>query len=163
MNKSTKVAIVIGLVVVVAGVMVAKQINKIKLAEQSEETRPSVEVPASAGSKSESKQVSNADAIKAVPRLVDLGADKCIPCKMMAPILEELKAEYAGRVEIEFIDVWKNPGAGREYGIRMIPTQIIFGASGKELFRHEGFFSKEDILKKFKEFGFELNKEARSE
>ena len=49
----------------------------------------------------------------AVPRLVDLGAGKCIPCKKMAPILEELKKEYAGRMEVEFIDVWKNPMPAR--------------------------------------------------
>ncbi len=91
-------------------------------------------------------------------RLVDLGADKCIPCKMMAPILEELKADYAGSMQVDFIDVWKNPDAGAEYGIRVIPTQVFFDASGKELFRHEGFFSKEDILAKWKEFGVELRK-----
>ena len=159
MNKSTKAAIVIGLVVVIAGVMIAKQINKIKSAEQSQETRPSVEIPAAAGSKAESGQVSNADVVKAVPRLVDLGADKCIPCKMMAPILEELKTEYEGRLMIEFIDVWKNPGAGREYQIRVIPTQIFYNEKGEELFRHEGFYSKEDILGKWKEFGIEFVKE----
>ena len=95
---------------------------------------------------------------KKLPRLVDLGADKCIPCKMMAPILEELKKDYAGTVNVEFIDVWKNPEAGREYGIRLIPTQIFYDASGKELFRHEGFFSKEDILAKWRELGVELTK-----
>jgi thioredoxin 1 len=159
MNKSTKAAIVIGLVVVIAGVMIAKQINKSKSAGQSQETRPSVELPAATGSKAESGQVSNADVVKAVPRLVDLGADKCIPCKMMAPILEELKHEYAGRLEVEFIDVWKNPEAGRGYEIRVIPTQIFYNEKGKELFRHEGFYSKEDILGKWKEFGVELVKE----
>ena len=91
-----------------------------------------------------------------VPRLVDLGAGKCIPCKRMAPILEELRKEYAGRMEVEFIDVWKNPDAGKAYGIEMIPTQIFYDASGKELFRHVGFFGKEDILGKWKELGVEL-------
>ena len=90
------------------------------------------------------------------PRLVDLGADKCIPCKMMAPILEELKTAYAGQLQVDFIDVWKNPDAGDQYGIRIIPTQIFFDAQGKELFRHEGFFAKEDILAKWRELGCEL-------
>ena len=93
---------------------------------------------------------------KPLPRLLDLGATKCIPCKMMAPILEELKKEYAGRMNVEFIDVWVNPDAGKQYGIEMIPTQIFFDASGKELFRHVGFFAKEDILAKWKELGVEL-------
>ena len=91
-----------------------------------------------------------------LPKLIDLGADKCIPCKMMAPILEELKAEYAGRMEVQFIDVWKNPDAGKRYGIQLIPTQIFFDASGTELFRHSGFFSKEDILATWKELGVDL-------
>ena len=85
-----------------------------------------------------------------------------IPCKMMAPILEELKKEYAGRMEVEFIDVWKNPDAGKAYGIEMIPTQIFFDAGGKELFRHEGFFGKEDILAKWKELGVDLQGKAAS-
>ena len=92
----------------------------------------------------------------ALPRLVDLGADKCMPCKMMAPILEELKTAYAGQLEVEFIDVWKNEGAGEAYGVRVIPLQIFFDATGKELFRHEGFYAKEDILDKWKELGFEF-------
>lgn len=90
------------------------------------------------------------------PKLLDLGAGKCIPCKMMAPILEQMKTEYAGKLEVEFIDVWKNPDAARQYGIEVIPTQIFYDATGKELFRHIGFFGKEDILAKWKELGVEL-------
>ncbi len=50
---------------------------------------------------------------KALPRLLDLGADKCIPCKEMAPILEELKVEFAETFTVEFIDVWKTPTPAR--------------------------------------------------
>jgi thioredoxin 1 len=97
-----------------------------------------------------------------LPRLVDLGADKCIPCKMMAPVLAELKTNYAGGLEVEFIDVWKNPDAAKTYKIKLIPTQIFFDAAAKERFRHEGFFSKEDILAKWKELGVELKSGAPS-
>jgi thioredoxin 1 len=90
---------------------------------------------------------------KALPRLVDLGAGKCIPCKMMKPILEDLKATCGETFKTEFIDVWENPDAGKQYGINLIPTQIFYGADGKELYRHEGFLSKEDILSKWKELG----------
>ena len=100
----------------------------------------------------------NAPAKAKLPRLVDLGAGKCIPCKMMAPVLEALKKEYAGRMEVEFIDVWKNPDAGKAYSIQIIPTQIFYDATGKELFRHEGFYSKEDILAKWQKLGVELKK-----
>ena len=86
-----------------------------------------------------------------LPRLVDLGADKCIPCKKMAPILVELRKDYAGIVQVDFIDVWKEPKAGQPYRIRLIPTQIFFDRAGKEVFRHEGFFSREDIEKVFRE------------
>ena len=75
---------------------------------------------------------------------------------MMSPVLDELKKEYTGKLEVEFIDVWKNPDAGKPYGIEVIPTQIFFDASGKELFRHIGFFSKDDILAKWKELGVDL-------
>ncbi len=95
---------------------------------------------------------------KKLPRLVDLGADKCIPCKMMKPLLEELDKEFKGKFQVEFYDVWKNPAPAQQYGIRVIPTQIFFDPNGKELFRHEGYFSKEDILAKWKEFGFDFSK-----
>jgi thioredoxin 1 len=91
-----------------------------------------------------------------LPKLLDLGANKCVPCKMMAPILEELKMEYVGRMNVEFIDVWQNPDAAKQYGIEVIPTQIFYGADGKELFRHVGFFAKADILGKWKELGVDV-------
>ena len=91
-----------------------------------------------------------------LPQLVDLGAGKCIPCKLMAPILDELKSNYVGRLDVQVIDVWQNPDAGKTYQIRMIPTQVFIGTNGNEVFRHEGFVSKEDILAKWKELGVNL-------
>lgn len=97
-----------------------------------------------------------AEAVQRLPKLLDLGAQKCIPCKMMAPILDELTKEYKGVFDVVFIDVWQleNKEKAKAYEIRSIPTQIFFDASGKELWRHEGFISKEDILKKWEELGF---------
>jgi thioredoxin 1 len=92
----------------------------------------------------------------ALPRLVDLGADKCIPCKMMAPILVELEKDYTGQLNVVFVDVWKHREEGARYGIQLIPTQIFFAADGKELFRHEGFYAKKDILAKWAELGVKL-------
>ena len=94
---------------------------------------------------------------KPIPLLLDLGATKCIPCKMMAPILKELREEYRGRFEVVFIDIWENKEAISRYNVRVIPTQIFFNAGGKELFRHQGFYSKEQIIAKWKEFGINLN------
>ena len=88
-----------------------------------------------------------------LPRLVDVGAGKCIPCKAMAPILAQLRSDFAGRMEVEFVDVWVNPDAGQPYGIRMIPTQIFYGVDGVELSRHEGFMSRDDILARWRSHG----------
>ncbi len=89
-----------------------------------------------------------------LPRLVDLGSTQCIPCKKMAPILETLAEEYRGSFAVEFIDVRRNPDAGQEWGIRLIPTQVFLDADGEELFRHEGFMGKKTILAKWQELGF---------
>ncbi len=98
----------------------------------------------------------------ASPRLVDLGAGRCIPCKQMAPILEQLRNEYAGKFDVVFIDVWKAPEAANPYHIRVIPTQIFYDANGKELFRHEGFYSREQILGKWRELGFAFAEAGRA-
>lgn len=83
--------------------------------------------------------------VKNTVTMVDLGAKTCIPCKMMAPILEELKVEYKGRAEVIFIDVWEDQSQGKRFGILSIPTQIFFDKHGKEVHRHTGFMDKEKI------------------
>ncbi len=95
---------------------------------------------------------------RSLPLLIDIGAKQCIPCKMMAPILEELQRDYSDSVKVEFIDVWENRSAAQKYGIRAIPTQIFYNASGKELYRHMGFMSKEQIIGVFRELGIEVKK-----
>lgn len=77
--------------------------------------------------------------------MIDLGAKSCIPCKMMAPILEKLEAEYRGKADVVFIDVWQNPDEGKKYGIRAIPTQIFYNKKGEEVGRHEGFLEEKSI------------------
>ena len=92
------------------------------------------------------------------PALVDVGAKQCIPCKMMEPVLEQLKTEYAGVLRVEFIDVQVDPKTATQLGVRGIPTQIFYDASGKERHRHMGYISKEGILTTFKKLGIELAK-----
>lgn len=150
----------IGLAAAVLAVLLAKNSQMCGCARSSPQEKAA---PATIGLSAETSTLMQAVSAgkvenkKKLPRLVDLGAGKCIPCKMMAPILEELKKTYAGKLDVQFIDVWENPGAGGQYGIRVIPTQIFFDATGKELFRHEGFFSREDILAKWKGFEVELD------
>lgn len=108
------------------------------------------------GSKKGSDQKSSAG--KVLPKLVDFGAENCIPCKKMAPLLEDLRVEYEGVMDVVFIDVRKeeNKQQALKYGIKTIPTQIFYDSDENELWRHVGFISKEDILKKWKELGFDL-------
>ncbi len=86
------------------------------------------------------------------PVLVDFGKLTCTPCKMMKPILDELTEELKGQVHVIFLDTRDYGYLARRHGIRVIPVQIFYDASGKELYRHEGFIPKEDILTKLKEF-----------
>jgi thioredoxin 1 len=90
---------------------------------------------------------------KRLPMLVDLGKATCIPCKKMKPILDELKSEYEGRAIVKVIDLRYESGAAKQYGIRLIPTQIFYDAEGNEIFRHEGFMDKHAIEAKFAEMG----------
>jgi len=157
MNKVGKIIIVIVLIAVVAGVLVLKQKASSSKTEQTANSPSAINESVQQTDNQRQPQQVKEKSVTALPRLVDLGAGKCIPCKMMAPILEELKSEYEGTLKVEFIDVWENPNEAPKYGIKLIPTQIFFDASGKELFRHEGFFSKEDILAKWKELGVDLS------
>jgi len=156
MNKTVKIVIVVALIAIVGIVMALKQSTTSQRAQQTPSTN------SVAGKQEQNKNVEEAKTSSkqtlALPKLIDLGAGKCIPCKMMIPILDELEKEYAGRLKVEFIDVWENPDMAKKYKIRVIPTQIFFDASGKELFRHEGFFPKKDILSKWKELGMELDR-----
>ncbi|HID29105.1 MAG TPA: thioredoxin [Desulfobacterales bacterium] len=84
---------------------------------------------------------------KGMVTMLDLGAHRCIPCKMMAPIIKELKRGYEGKAAIVFVDVWAHKEAARKYGIRAIPTQIFFDKNGKEVLRHVGFMDKKSIVR----------------
>ncbi len=109
-------------------------------------------------SKAASKGAETSSKVKTRPKLVELGATKCIPCKMMAPILEELKEEYKGSLEVILIDVWENRDEAEKYGVQTIPTQIFYDENGKEFFRHVGFFAKENIIDTFAENGIKLTR-----
>ena len=150
MKTPIKLLIVAALAV---AVVAAVALKKGKSPAESNNAAPTATVAAASHDTANPAPGANAK----LPKLLDLGAGKCIPCKMMAPILEGLKKEYAGKMNVEFIDVWVNPDAAKPYGIEVIPTQIFYDADGKELFRHVGFFGKEDILGKWKELGVDIS------
>jgi thioredoxin 1 len=85
--------------------------------------------------------------------IVDLGATRCIPCKMMAPILQKLEKRYAGKAAIVFLDVWVDPKPAQRFGIRTIPTQVFFNKQGEEVYRHEGFMNEEAIVAVLRKLG----------
>jgi thioredoxin 1 len=87
------------------------------------------------------------------PILVDFGANSCLPCRQMRPILKEISTEYSEKAKILTIDVYKNQNLAREYKILMLPTLVFFDAKGKEVFRSVGVMEKEKIVGKLKEIG----------
>ena len=101
-----------------------------------------------------------------IPKLMDFGAEKCGECKRLAPILEKMKQEYAGIMDVVFVDVWlkKNVAVAQKYKIESIPTQIFFNKAGKELWRHVGFISEQGIVKQLKKLGYDIKalKKAKS-
>lgn len=92
--------------------------------------------------------------------MLDLGRNQCLPCKMMKPVLEELKQKYAGIIDIEYINVAENPDIMKKLGlsVRAVPFQVFYDASGKIVRRHYGYMSKEEILLAFKDLGFDRKK-----
>ena len=91
--------------------------------------------------------------VKGMVNMIDVGAGSCIPCKMMAPILEELKKEYEGRAVIQFVDTRYDKSAIEKYRLRGIPTQVFYDKEGREVFRHLGFMDKAAIVQALKKLG----------
>jgi thioredoxin 1 len=93
------------------------------------------------------------DFSKHLVTFIEIGADRCIPCIQMQPIMKEIAEQYADRVQVVFYDVWKDPTPARKYGIQLIPTQVFVDQKGKEIFRHVGFFAKDEIVELLKKHG----------
>ena len=93
--------------------------------------------------------------VEGMVTMVDLGAKKCIPCKMMAPILEKMEKEYEGKAAIIFIDVWKHRGEAKKFRIQAIPTQIFYDREGNEVYRHVGFMDEAAIVAQLRKMGVE--------
>ena len=87
------------------------------------------------------------------PVLIDFGANSCVPCRQMRPILREIDKEYTGKTRALVIDVYKYQNLAREYKVQLIPTLVFFDSKGKEVFRHVGVLEKDKIVAKLKEIG----------
>lgn len=83
--------------------------------------------------------------VKPLVTFIELGAESCIPCKMMQPVMKEIAAEYEGLVKVVFYDLYKEREAGQKYRVRVMPTQVFLDAEGREFSRHEGFYPKDQL------------------
>ena len=87
------------------------------------------------------------------PTMVEFGATGCVPCDMMQPILDKLKKKFPDTLNIVFLHVRESQVLAGRYGIQSIPVQAFFDADGKEVFRHTGFYPKEEVMTLLKKMG----------
>jgi len=85
--------------------------------------------------------------------MLELGSIGCIPCEQMKPVMEKLRTNYKGKLEVIFIDVRKDRENGRKFGVSMIPTQVFLDKNGREFHRHIGFYAYEEIEPMLKKSG----------
>jgi thioredoxin 1 len=99
--------------------------------------------------KTESETGSADSSNSAKVTFIELGSVDCIPCKMMQPVMDKLEENFPNDVKVVFYDVWteKDADKAREYGIRVIPTQVFLDENGEEYHRHEGFYPYEEVVK----------------
>jgi thioredoxin 1 len=86
-----------------------------------------------------------------IPVLVDFYADWCGPCKMLAPILKQVKDEMGKAIKIVKIDVDKNQSIASKYHVRGVPTMLLF-KNGKQVWRQSGVLQKNDIIEVVKSY-----------
>jgi thioredoxin 1 len=148
MKNAPKIAIVILLALAVAATFA---LRARKRAADSPATAPAAtQVAAALQQPAPAPAPPVAAAALGTPRLLELGSNRCMACQQMAVVLDALRASQGAKLRVDFIDVMENPELGEPYKISLIPTQILYDAAGKEIFRHVGFFSHEDILAKFR-------------
>ncbi len=87
------------------------------------------------------------------PTIAEFGSSKCVPCKMMKPVLENLVIIFEGELNVVIIEVYEQMSLARGYKIMSIPTQIIFDENGQEITRHIGYWSMEEILAELEQVG----------
>lgn len=103
-----------------------------------------------------------APAPKLLPRFVDIGTTTCVPCRVMLGVMEELEAEYADNLKIEFVNMKNDPQTAEKLGVRTIPTQVFFSPEGKELWRHIGVIRAKDVIAKWAELGYKIEPSKKS-
>ncbi len=85
--------------------------------------------------------------------MLEIGSVGCIPCEQMKPVMEKLKINYKGKLEVFFVDVRKDKETSRKFGVHVIPTQVFLDKNGKEFHRHFGFYGYGEIVPVLKKVG----------
>ena len=78
-------------------------------------------------------------------KFLEIGSDKCIPCKQMKVVTENIVKKYGDELAFQYIDIYENKDVADDYKIQLIPTQIFYNPKGVEIFRHVGYFPEEKI------------------
>jgi thioredoxin 1 len=156
MNNSLRIAIVVVLVLVVATVLQVKS-------SRQREAKPVQQEEAHAETTSTEASAADSQPARSLPRVVDLGSTSCIPCRQMAPELDELREEYKGRLQVDFYDVRKEPKYGKMFNMKVMPTQVFLSPEGEELWRHIGVISKEQMVAKWHELGYDLEEKSSAD
>lgn len=137
MNKA-RIAVVAGVVLLVAGVVVLKQQTVSAAGAKGSEAGPGAELVSATGTQIPDEPLeitTNLDLERlrsyGVPLILDFGSESCAPCRQMAPIIEELHDTLRGEAIIRYVDVWKYPELAKDFPLEVIPTQFFFDASGK--------------------------------
>ena len=145
MNNATKIIIVIVVLAVAAGAIWIKQGGQTDSAVSN--SAPTASSPETSGT---------AEPTGPLPLLVDLGAGACSACKALAPIIDSIGRDFAGQLDVEKIDVSKEPQAAKMFKVRVIPLLVFMDAQGKELARHEGYLSREKIMSRWRLLGYDF-------
>ena len=156
MNTTTRYTILVIIFIAITAVLAFKHYEGGAEPEAAPVAAPLVEgeTVVAEDTPSEAPSLVSAD----VPTLLELGSSTCIPCKEMKKVLGSLEEEYAGRLDIRIVDIFEQPEMAERYNVRVIPTQVFLGPDGAELFRHEGYFPREDIVAQWRQLGFGLER-----
>jgi thioredoxin 1 len=87
------------------------------------------------------------------PMVVDFGSNRCIPCRQLRPVLQKVRKDHEGKLEVLIIEIQKNQQLAAEYQIQVMPTVVFIDKAGKEVFRHQGFMSEEKIKEQLAKMG----------
>ena len=85
--------------------------------------------------------------------MLELGSVGCRPCEQMKAVMEKLRANYKGKLEVLFVDVRKDRDTAQRFGVYAIPTQVFLDRNGEEFHRHIGYYGYEEIAPLLKKAG----------